>query len=97
MTTFWTFSHVTLYRGWASRTGECSSIGNVEGKTAFWTINYVFLSLLHINPHHQDKRMKEVLKTFLEISNTHNAKILTTFEAIVSVGHTSWEGDAEIR
>jgi len=97
MPTFWAFRHVALYRGWTPRTGKCSTIGNVEGKTAFWTINYMFLFFLHIKPHYQDKPLKEVLKTFLEISSRYNAKILTTFKAIVSVGRMSWEGDVKAR
>ncbi len=97
MLTFWAFSHVTLYRGWTSRTGKCSTISNIKGKTAFWTIDYVLLLFSHVMPRYQDKPLKQVLKTFLEISNRRNAKILTTFKAIVSIGHTSWEGDAKAR
>lgn len=97
MLAFRAFSHITLYRRRTSRTSKCSSISNIKGKTAFWTINYASLSFIHVKPRYQDKPVREVLKTFLEISDSHNAKILTTFKAIVSVTHNSWEGDAKAR
>ncbi len=65
MLTFWTFNHITLNGGGASRACEGSAIGEVELKPTFRTLNYSFPHELSLHP----KTVHAKIKIFSSLLN----------------------------
>jgi len=79
---FRALSHSALYKRWTTRTSKCSTIRYVEGETAFGTFHCTFRLRTHFLSLSQNKPLREILKTFLEILKRFDAEISTTSKTI---------------
>jgi len=82
MSTFRTLSHCTLHGRWTTRTGKCSTVCYVEGKTAFRTFHYVFGLRIHALSLSQIQPLSERLKTFLNMLPRLYIEVLTILKTI---------------